>query len=40
MLNWYLVHRHNKRLPPVAMAFKQFLIDEGAAQIAAITHIG
>ena len=40
MLNWYLVHRHNKRLPAVAMAFKQFLIDEGAAQISAITHIG
>jgi hypothetical protein len=34
------VHRHNKRLPAVAMAFKQFLIDEGAEQIAAITHIG
>lgn len=40
MLNWYLVHRHNKRLPAVAAAFKQFLIDEGAAQISAITHIG
>ena len=40
MLNWYLVHRHNKRLPAVAMAFKQFLIEEGAAQISAITHIG
>jgi hypothetical protein len=40
MLNWYLVHRHNKRLPPVALAFKEFLIAEGAAQIASITHIG
>jgi DNA-binding transcriptional LysR family regulator len=40
MLNWYVVHRNNKRLPPVAVAFKEFLIEEGAAQIAEITHIG
>jgi DNA-binding transcriptional LysR family regulator len=40
MLNWFIVHRNNKRLPPVALAFKQFLIDEGAAQIEEITHIG
>ena len=40
MLNWFVVHRNNKRLPPVALAFKQFLIDEGAAQIESITHIG
>jgi DNA-binding transcriptional LysR family regulator len=33
MLNWYVVHRRNKRLPPVAVAFKQFLMDEGAALI-------
>jgi LysR family transcriptional regulator, low CO2-responsive transcriptional regulator len=39
MLNWFVVHRHNKRLPPVALAFKDFLIDEGAAQIEAITQI-
>jgi LysR family transcriptional regulator, low CO2-responsive transcriptional regulator len=39
MLNWFVVHRHNKRLPPVALAFKQFLIEEGAAQIEAITQI-
>jgi DNA-binding transcriptional LysR family regulator len=39
MLNWFVVHRNNKRLPPVALAFKQFLVDEGAAQIEAITHI-
>ncbi|WP_159836232.1 LysR family transcriptional regulator [Burkholderia sp. 8Y] len=39
MLNWFVVHRNNKRLPPVALAFKQFLIEEGAAQIEAITHI-
>ncbi len=24
MLNWYVVHRKNKRLPPVALAFKTF----------------
>jgi LysR family transcriptional regulator, low CO2-responsive transcriptional regulator len=29
MLNWYVVHRRNKRLPPVAQAFKQFLLSEG-----------
>ncbi|KDR30412.1 MULTISPECIES: LysR family transcriptional regulator [Caballeronia] len=39
MLNWFVVHRNNKRLPPVALAFKQFLIEEGAAQIEAITQI-
>ncbi|MGF6773618.1 DNA-binding transcriptional LysR family regulator [Paraburkholderia sp. GAS199] len=39
MLDWYVVHRKNKRLPPTALAFKQFLINEGAAQIAAITQI-
>jgi DNA-binding transcriptional LysR family regulator len=39
MLNWFVVHRNNKRLPPVALAFEQFLIEEGAAQIEAITQI-
>ena len=34
MLNWYLVHRTNKRLPPVAQAFKDFLLSDGAALIA------
>ena len=29
MLNWYIVHRKNKRLPPVAQAFKNFLLEEG-----------
>ena len=33
MLNWYVVHRRNKRLPPVAQAFKDFLLDDGAALI-------
>ncbi|HVZ44735.1 MAG TPA: LysR family transcriptional regulator [Ramlibacter sp.] len=33
MLNWYVVHRRTKRLPPVAQAFKEFLLKEGAQQI-------
>jgi LysR family transcriptional regulator, low CO2-responsive transcriptional regulator len=33
MLNWYVVHRKNKRLPPVAQAFKAFLMAEGATLI-------
>jgi DNA-binding transcriptional LysR family regulator len=33
MLNWYVVHRRTKRLTPVAQAFKEFLVDEGAALI-------
>ena len=33
MLNWYVVHRKNKRLPPVAQAFKNFLMTDGAALI-------
>lgn len=33
MLNWYVVHRKNKRLPPVAQAFKSFLMSDGAALI-------
>ena len=36
MLNWYVVHRRTKRLPPVAQAFKEFLISEGASLIARI----
>src|SRR5207253_2682405 len=38
MLNWFVVHRKNKRLPPVASAFKKFLIDEGTNLIEEITH--
>ena len=38
MLNWYVVHRRNKRLPPVAAEFKRFLMDEGAALIETITQ--
>src|SRR6185369_9963764 len=34
MLNWYVVHRRAKRLPPVAQAFRSFLLEDGAALIA------
>ncbi len=33
MLHWYLVHRRNKRLPPAAQAFREFLLADGAALI-------
>jgi DNA-binding transcriptional LysR family regulator len=33
MLNWYIVQRRQKRLPPVAQAFKQFLLRDGARLI-------
>jgi len=36
MRNWYVVHRRDKRLPPVAEAFKAFLLAEGAALIAQV----
>lgn len=32
-LHWYVVHRKNKRLPPVAQAFRNYLLTEGAALI-------
>ena len=32
MRHWYLVHRADKRLSPVAQAFKQFVLDEGKAK--------
>jgi LysR family transcriptional regulator, low CO2-responsive transcriptional regulator len=32
-LHWYLVQRRGKRLPPVAQAFREFLLREGAALI-------
>ena len=38
MLNWYVVHRKKKQLPAVAVAFKNFLVSEGAVLIEAITH--
>jgi DNA-binding transcriptional LysR family regulator len=33
MLNWYVVQRRRKRLPPVAQAFKDFLLHDGARLI-------
>jgi DNA-binding transcriptional LysR family regulator len=33
MRKWHIVHHKNKRLPAVAVAFKQFLLQEGAALI-------
>jgi LysR family transcriptional regulator, low CO2-responsive transcriptional regulator len=39
MLNWYVVHRHNKRLPPVAQAFKDFLLRDGARLIEEIVPV-
>jgi DNA-binding transcriptional LysR family regulator len=33
MLHWYVVHRRNKRLTPVAQAFKDFLMSDGGALI-------
>jgi DNA-binding transcriptional LysR family regulator len=33
MRKWHIVHHRNKRLPPVAVAFKEFLLREGAALI-------
>jgi len=31
-----VVHRNEKRLPPVARAFKEFLLEEGAQLIEAL----
>jgi LysR family transcriptional regulator, low CO2-responsive transcriptional regulator len=39
MLNWYLVHNRTKRLPPVAAAFKEFLLREGAALLERLVHL-
>ena len=33
MLNWYVVHLRDKRLQPVTQAFKDFLLEDGAALI-------
>ena len=33
MREWHVVHHRRKRLPPVAAAFKQFLLEEGAPLI-------
>jgi DNA-binding transcriptional LysR family regulator len=39
ILNWYVVHRAKKRLPPVAAALKRFLMEDGAALIEDMTHV-
>lgn len=36
MFNWYVVHRRSKRLPPVAQAFKDFLLSDGPSLISQI----
>ncbi|MEN3295490.1 MAG: LysR family transcriptional regulator, low CO2-responsive transcriptional regulator [Burkholderiales bacterium] len=38
ILNWYVIHRRNKRLPPVALAFKNFLMSDGATLIEKIVR--
>ena len=39
LLNWYVVQRRHKRLPPVAQAFKRFLLDDGARLIEKIVPL-
>jgi LysR family transcriptional regulator, low CO2-responsive transcriptional regulator len=39
MLNWYLVHNRSKRLPPVAAAFKEFVLRDGAALIERLMRV-
>jgi DNA-binding transcriptional LysR family regulator len=39
MLDWFVVHRQHKALPPVAQAFKHFLMQDGAALIERFTGI-
>jgi len=34
--HWYVVHRRTKRLPPVAAAFRTFLLDDGERLIATL----
>jgi len=33
MRSWHLIHLARKRLSPIAQAFKDFLLDEGAALV-------
>ena len=40
MRNWYVVHRRTKRLPPVALAFKDFLLADGEDLIEKIVPLG
>jgi len=39
LLHWYLVHNRAKRLPPVAAAFKEFLLHDGAALIERLVRL-
>ena len=39
LLNWYVAHRRQKRLPPVAQAFKDFLLSEGAPLIERLMQV-
>jgi len=39
MLNWYVVHHRHKRLAPVAQAFRDFLLADGAALIDRIVPV-
>lgn len=38
-LNGYLVQRRNKRPPPVALAFREFLLSEGSAWVDRIVPV-
>jgi LysR family transcriptional regulator, low CO2-responsive transcriptional regulator len=38
MLNWYVVQRKDKQLTPVAQAFKDFLLEQGASLIQTFTR--
>jgi DNA-binding transcriptional LysR family regulator len=38
-LNWYLVQRRHKRLPPVARAFREFLLSEGAELVSRVVPL-
>ena len=38
-LNWYLVQRRHKRLPPVARAFREFLLSEGAVLVSQVVPL-
>jgi DNA-binding transcriptional LysR family regulator len=37
MRQWYVVHRRGRRLPRIAEAFAQFLVEEGARRIQALS---
>lgn len=38
-LHWYLVQRRHKRLPPVARAFREFLLSEGAELLSRVVPL-